>query len=80
MIINPMEEFQVTGSATAFRKDPINYLTSAIPKGFTLAAQVSNHFAYLTYKILNIIFILPKFLSSNILEIHFRKTTIAFNL
>ena len=46
-MINPLEEFKVTGAATSFRKDPLSYLVSAIPKGFLLAAQVSHRFPYL---------------------------------
>ena len=41
IMVNPVEQFKVSASATAFKKDPLNYLSSAIPKGFIIAAQVS---------------------------------------
>ncbi|XP_065060118.1 uncharacterized protein LOC135687479 [Rhopilema esculentum] len=40
IMLNPMDPFMVSKHATAFTKDPLNYMTNAIPKGLLVVGQV----------------------------------------
>ena len=40
IMLNPMDPFLVSKHATAFTKDPLNYMTNAVPKGLLIVGQV----------------------------------------